>query len=366
MSLLRQSREKRMRRRAYSNADVTLLANRFGCLLTASEPPSANPPLVRRPMFVSGSLTECAVDLPRQQSSARSINEDNMNECCSEKSSDDEKDVADREPAFEESSDSQNSSGKPIRSPLARSSATVRTPSGTGERLEQVIGTLVRSSGSSNESESSAASQRLTFSIDQTDDDSADDEGLRKSVSESVLPSQRASIDEDALADTIAAVNLRLSKPRPRLFRRKSKLERVLEENDPNFTLIHYCSDLLCRVPPRVFRVPNMAIAPYMRTCLMRAHASSCDADPFRVCSCTGPACEHLTPDATAKFAAVYVLDANAGRDACIRYRGPLTEHMRRSTLGAGAWAEYEIAPHRTEFNGAVRVTFVYLICGFF
>lgn len=364
MNSLRSSREKPMRRRAYSNADVTLLASRFGCLLSTSEPDRRSLTLARRPTFVSGcedsgSLTSSVAAL--SDAASEPINNGAMRDCCSESST---------EPEFEDSSETQTSDNRPIKSPLARSRASVREA-----RYDQPIGSLVRSSGSSNESESSVgAKHRATFSIDSTDDDGADSArgttGLRKSVSEGVLPSQRASIDEDALTDTIAAVNRRMSKPqraqRPRLWRRKSKLERLLEENDPNFTLIHYCSDLLCRVPPRLFRVPNMAVAPYMRTCLMRAHASSVDADPFRICNCRAAACDHLTPDAIAKFAAVYVLDTSAGIDAARRYRNSLITHAHRSDLGAGAWQEYEISPLDTEFNNAARVTFVYLISGFF
>jgi len=347
-----------MRRRAYSNADVTLLANRYGCVLSASAPDSATSLRTQRPTFVSPcepthSITDALDNDNDERESMRSADGESSSSSSgsTSKSSGSESSVSSHLPRR--------------RSPLARSSSSSIACS--DERAQ--AGAFVRSASSAGgDLHDDARADLLAFSIDESDTMRADLGGnnMQRRSSDSLLPSQRASIDEDALRDTIVEMSKRVAaKPQARLWRRKSKLCRILEENDPNFTVVHYCADFLCRQPPRLFRVPNDAIDAYMRTCLMRAHASSVSADPFRVCACRTAHCAHASPDVTAKFAAIYVLDAAVGARAASRFRGQLASHMQRSVLGAGAWARYEIPATTTDFNNAKHITFAYFVYGF-
>lgn len=131
-------------------------------------------------------------------------------------------------------------------------------------------------------------------------------------------------------------------------------------------TLIAYSADYLGLSPRRLFCVPNAQIDPYMRRCLMSAHASSKPGDVFQDCTCPlpdgAPVCiEHGINDLSAKFVAVYVLDASVPIKRH-EHRHLLTMHNSHKTaLSRGAWAGYEIAGNATNFV-ATPVTYFYLI----
>lgn len=107
---------------------------------------------------------------------------------------------------------------------------------------------------------------------------------------------------------------------------------------DQQFTLIFYCSDPMGSPKRQIFIVPNKEIDTYMRTALMRAHASTLCDDPCRPCNCGNTDCEHPLPDCAAKFVAIYVLDPKAP----VPSRKLVSDHHKRqNSLARGAWAQY-------------------------
>ena len=328
-----------LRRRAYSTADVQRLAARARRGFSASEPVAA----AQRPMFVANARPA---------------------------SSDDAFDDA-LETSFEESSESTDLSGRQLSSPLARSSATVRTrrTSSGGDRLRRTRSHTL-GVGRSYDSERAGVFSLDDSSVATSGDcsSSSSDERPRTAARTLQRPASERrvarglSVSEANLRGAIAAVHASTSKRR--LWRKPSTQALPRLEEETGDTLIYYWSHVLICAPPRLFRVPDAVVDSYMRTCLMRAHASTIANDPFRECACgAGALCAHELPDAAAKFAAVYVLDPT-DRTMPARYRAAFDTHRARDGPCAGVWAKYEASIGETHFAGT-EVRYVYTIRGF-
>lgn len=138
--------------------------------------------------------------------------------------------------------------------------------------------------------------------------------------------------------------------------------------SDGTHTLIIYEPDPVVGsgAAARLFLVPDSCVCAYMRTSLMRAHASTNGESPFRFCRCSAEACEHPLPDAAAKFVALYVLCGYRPSSRTDPLRHTLREHVqKRPTLTAALWSCYEQTdPCQTSFVGA-SIEHVYRIRNF-
>lgn len=136
---------------------------------------------------------------------------------------------------------------------------------------------------------------------------------------------------------------------------RVSQLARKLSIGKMTYSLIEYNPDPMGLAEWERLVVPNNQIdsVPQMRMMLERATRSEQMQEPFRLCKCKKDCREHVSPDAAAKIAAIYVVElANVAH----------TRQMRRAIaalpqgvleIGRGGWAErYTVAdPARTNFE---------------
>jgi hypothetical protein len=145
----------------------------------------------------------------------------------------------------------------------------------------------------------------------------------------------------------------------------RSVVRLVSSQNSRDYTLIAYSPDCLGLSPKRLFRVPNLAIDPYMRRCLMSANASSNREMLTKMCQCkrqTGQVChDHPLPDTNAKYVAVFVIDPMAPISSQ-EHRKLIAEHYKNpKALDRGAWAEYEIPAETTDFS-TTPITHSYIL----
>lgn len=142
------------------------------------------------------------------------------------------------------------------------------------------------------------------------------------------------------------------------------RTRRVQAGTDESFYTMIYFSRQCYGMPQlSVFQIHNSLISTYMRTSLARAHASTMEENPFRLCTCSDNDCECILPDTTAKFAAVYALDELINDTGAHR---KLVNNLRvnEPTLTKGGWAKYEV-PRETTAMGAKKVSHIYVIYGF-